>query len=187
MKDHKGEEKGRRAPRGRRSGFFGALLLFLAGLTAGLGVAALLAFHINQIPLPLIAPPTRDTDTRNFLEPEEAEDDSLQFHQILIDRNPPQIAGEEEPPAAEEPRPTPAPATYFIQVGAFNERNAADAMLGELALLNVRGAVREAPGQGGLLYRVLVGPFPTAAEAEEVRAQLAFNGYNSSLVSTRSP
>jgi len=189
VKDHKSDRQPKRQKR-RKPGFFSSLLLFASGFTAGLGTAAFLAYQINQVPLPFIAPPTRDDDSaRKFLEPETPEEEGLQFHQILRDRTPPQIAEEEdepEPEAAEAPRPTPSPGAFFIQVGAFSDREAAESMIGELALLNVRASVRQAAGGSDTPFRVLVGPYPTSGEAEEMQAQLAFSGYNSNLVSARS-
>ncbi len=164
-------------------------MLFLSGMTAGLGTAALLALKINEVPLPFIAPPTRDAGERNFLEPEEPKSENLQFQEILRNRTPPKSIDTDPEPAntgeGNEERLNSTATAFFIQIGAFNDNGAADRLKGELALLNIAAEVRRAASNGQTLYRVLAGPYETAASAERVQAQLAFNGYNTNLISAR--
>ncbi len=177
MKDHKPRST-KKAPR-RGLSFLSSVFLFFSGLAAGLGVAAMLAYRVNQVPLPLIAPPTRDVQTPLSLEPERKEEESLEFHNILRDRDPPRIGEDPAEPAEAEPE------AFFIQVGSFGEQGRAEALRGELALLNIKASVRPVGDGDGRRYRVVVGPYDTSAATEETKARLALNGYNSNVLSMR--
>lgn len=183
MRDHKPRST-KKAPR-RGLSFLSSVFLFFSGLAAGLGVAAMLAYRVNQVPLPLIAPPTRDVQVPLSLEPERKEEESLEFHSILRDRDPPRIGEDPPDPAAGRPEEEEEPGAFFIQVGSFGERGRAEALRGELALLNIKASVRPAGDGDGRRYRVVVGPYETAAATEETKARLALNGYNSNVLSMR--
>lgn len=189
MKDH--TPKTAKKPPRRRSSFVALLFLFASGVATGLGLAAFLAFQINQVPLPLIDPPTRDATSPLLLEPEkEEEEEGLEFHRILRDRTPPQVGGGAEPepsPAPDAPEAEADAASYFIQVGSFNDQGNAESLRGELALLNIKASVRRHGADGGPQFRVVVGPYSSAAATEETQARLALAGYNSSVLSVRSP
>ncbi|MBM3750852.1 MAG: SPOR domain-containing protein [Acidimicrobiia bacterium] len=93
---------------------------------------------------------------------------------------PPTPPAETTPPPAAQPEPAPTAVTgdWFLQVGAYGGRQAADGVVGNLKKLNVPAFVL-APGAGASdrLFRVRVGPYVTRAEADGVRARLAREGY----------
>jgi cell division protein FtsN len=85
-------------------------------------------------------------------------------------------------PVVEAP-PPPAPASpttgdWFLQVGAFSGRQAADGLVANLKKLEVPAFVL-VPGAGAAdrLFRVRVGPYGTQADAEAVRVRLVREGF----------
>ncbi len=84
--------------------------------------------------------------------------------------SPPATAAAEPPPAAD--------GGWFLQVGAFRGREAADGLVAKLKAIKVSAFVlvptRGAPDQ---LFRVRVGPYGTQSEADDVRARLVREGY----------
>lgn len=66
----------------------------------------------------------------------------------------------------------PATGGFMVQVGAFGERDKADAMRGELVAEGFRAVVEQAGG----VNRVRVGPYDSREEAERVEARLSAAG-----------
>ncbi len=82
-------------------------------------------------------------------------------------------------PATDAPAqsPTPAPAAptrteYLLQVGAFREAGAAEQRRAELILSGMQAQTKSIGVEDGVLYRVIVGPFPTMAETRRVMGEL---------------
>ena len=81
-------------------------------------------------------------------------------------------------PAAQAARPAAGTgrAGFYVQVGAFSNQANANGLAQSLG-----GSVRP----GGGLYRVQMGPFRTAAEAQAARAEAARRGYGDARVLTQ--
>ena len=83
-------------------------------------------------------------------------------------------------PVVEEPPPAPPAVTgdWFLQVGAFSGRQAADGLVANLKKLDTPAFVLvPTAGAADRLFRVRVGPYATQPEAEAVRARLVREGY----------
>lgn len=76
------------------------------------------------------------------------------------------------PPAAPPPAPLPTATEYLLQAGAFREAGAAEQRRAELLLAGMAAQTKSIGVEDGVLYRVLVGPFPSMAEARRVTAVL---------------
>ncbi len=89
-----------------------------------------------------------------------------------------------EPPAkpAEKPAPKPQTGGWVVQVMALRSREGADKLSSDLKTKGYPAFVAN-PARG--LYRVRVGPFPKRAEAEQIAARLAREGYPSPSVQAR--
>lgn len=84
-------------------------------------------------------------------------------------------------PAAPAASSAAAPsAGVFIQVGAYRSREDAERQQAQMALMGFESRVTPAGDDG--LVRVRLGPYATAAQANEVRARLSESGVSSSLV-----
>lgn len=84
------------------------------------------------------------------------------------------------PPPAAEPAATPPAATgdWFLQVGAYSARQAADGVMANLKKLDVPAFVLvPTAGSPDRLFRVRVGPYATRDEADGVRTRLVREGY----------
>lgn len=62
--------------------------------------------------------------------------------------------------------------TYFIQIGAFDKQEAAEARRAELALAGIDAKVSERAQSGKTIYRVRFGPFATPEESQRAQERL---------------
>ncbi|MGU9952267.1 MAG: SPOR domain-containing protein [Gammaproteobacteria bacterium WSBS_2016_MAG_OTU1] len=156
-----------------KSGIGRAILFLALGFTGGIGVAAYFAVYINELPLPLSAPPTRDSNSPGEESTERTRRETLQFHETLRQRQAPSA------PKQATNEPEAHNFVYYVQLGAFADESTAEELRGEIALQGSEASI--APGKtgsGGNIFRVWLGPYITEEEAEESRAQLALQGYN---------
>ena len=161
----------------RRGGFGKTLFVFLLGLTVGSGAAAYVAFRVNETPLPFISPPTRSDDGAPFPARPDAGEDVLQYPKSLRKGRAPAAADGDEPDAAARRF------VYYLQLGAFRERAAAEELRGQIAFAGFQAEIREASlASGEKLFRIWLGPYEKERDAEEQRALLAQDGHQASLL-----
>ncbi|MGI9298532.1 MAG: SPOR domain-containing protein [Gammaproteobacteria bacterium] len=167
----------RRRVASKGGGFWGGLFLLILGFTGGAGAAAVFAAYINELPLPLSPPPTRDANRPAEDSLQRTRRETLEFHETLRQRHAAPVSAEDDSapsaPAAESRR-----FVYYLQFGAFARRDAAEGLRGELALSGAQAEIRAGGGEGGEVFRVWAGPYPSSAAAEESRAELALQGYD---------
>jgi cell division protein FtsN len=72
--------------------------------------------------------------------------------------------------------------TYYLQAGAFRERQDAEATKARLALMGVAAAIAERKSEMGTLYRVRVGPFDDVEGMNRARVRLSDNGVDAAVV-----
>ena len=106
-------------------------------------------------------------------------------------RNPAAIlAGQAPSPAplaAAAPGPAQAakgaePYTYFVQAGAFQRPDDAEAQRARLTMMGLEPRVLEREQAGRTVYRVRLGPFDKQTDAEALRDKLAATGMEAALV-----
>ena len=94
----------------------------------------------------------------------------------------------EKPAASAAPAPEGAASaggagfTYYLQAGAFRERQDAEATKARLALMGVAAAIAERKSEMGTLYRVRVGPFDDVEGMNRARVRLSDNGVDAAVV-----
>ena len=74
------------------------------------------------------------------------------------------------------------PFTYFVQAGAFQRAEDAEAQRAKLTMLGLEPRILEREQSGRTVYRVRMGPFEKQAEAEALREKLAATGMEAALV-----
>lgn len=99
---------------------------------------------------------------------------------------PPATSRQNEKPAT-SPAPEPSSAgsggfTYYLQAGAFRERQDAEATKARLALMGVAATIAERKSEMGTLYRVRVGPFDDVEGMNRARVRLSDNGVDAAVV-----
>ncbi len=99
---------------------------------------------------------------------------------------PPATSRQNEKPAT-SPAPEPSSAsgggfTYYLQAGAFRERQDAEATKARLALMGVAATIAERKSELGTLYRVRVGPFDDVEGMNRARVRLSDNGVDAAVV-----
>lgn len=170
-----------------------AVVTFLLGVAVGKGVRG----DVSDAPMSASA----DTETVVPAEPTAQPAPELGYHDLLAGAGatpppttsaPPTPPVESTPPpvpepqaAAPEPQPAPTAAagSSFLQFGAYSRRQAADGQVAALKKLNVAAFVLVPPaGSVDRLFRVRVGPYASAAEAEAARARLVREGYKTTVV-----
>ena len=103
---------------------------------------------------------------------------------ILMGQTPaPAVAASTPPnPKVGKAAPGSDPFTYFVQAGAFQRADDAEAQRAKLTMLGLEPRVLEREQAGRTVYRVRVGPFDKQAEAEALRDKLAATGMEAALV-----
>jgi cell division protein FtsN len=74
------------------------------------------------------------------------------------------------------------PLQYFVQVGAFNGPEDAQAQRAKLALMGLDARVSEREQAGRTVFRVRLGPFERLDDAEKMKAELHSGGMEAALV-----
>lgn len=90
-----------------------------------------------------------------------------------------------QPVAMQSGRDKPQPVDgliYYLQAGAFLNRNEAEGVKSRLALLGLSAKLSERASDNGTLYRVRIGPFSQVEEMRHARTLLAENGMQSVIV-----
>ena len=88
-------------------------------------------------------------------------------------------------PAATPPTPPAPVASYIVQVGAYQQVQEADQTKALLALQGISSTIQRITKEGqGVWFRVIVGPYGTAPEAQAARTRLANAGFKSLLLKT---
>jgi cell division protein FtsN len=190
MRDYKPRARdAKRKPSG------GTLIGIFIGLVLGLALAAALALYMTNAPVPFVtradkARATAPQADRALAETARSADakagDSskprFDFYKILPGQEVP-VTEKELRAAAKSPDKAAAKDLYFVQAGAFQNPADADNLKARLALAGLVASVEPAnlPDKG-IWYRVRLGPYTQLDEINRVRATLAQNGIDASLV-----
>ncbi len=89
-------------------------------------------------------------------------------------------------PAAPTKPAAQGPVQYVLQVGAYSTREDAERQRAKVALIGQEAHVDERVVNGRTLYRVRVGPFTSAQQAEQTQKLLGDNGVQTALMRTGS-
>ncbi len=73
---------------------------------------------------------------------------------------------------------------YIVQIGAYGNRGDAEAQRAKVALSGLEAHIDTRTVGDRTLYRVRVGPFPTADQADRAQRSLSDNGIGSAVVKT---
>ncbi|MET0680031.1 MAG: SPOR domain-containing protein [Burkholderiales bacterium] len=191
MRDYK--PRAREAKR-RPSG--GTLIGIFIGLVLGLALAAGLALYMTNVPVPFVTradkaratPPQADralAETARGAEAKggDASKPRFDFYKILPGQEVPVTEKELRAAAKAAEKAGAAKDLYFVQAGSFQNPADADNLKARLALAGLVASVEPAnlPDKG-IWYRVRLGPFTQVDEINRVRASLAQNGIDASLV-----
>lgn len=77
--------------------------------------------------------------------------------------------------------------TYFVQAGAFQRPDDAEAQRARLTMMGLEPRVLEREQAGRTVYRVRLGPFDKQTDAETLREKLAATGMEAALVRMERP
>ncbi len=191
MRDYKTRARERkRRPAG------GTLIGIFIGLVIGLALAGGLALYMTNAPVPFVtradkARATSPQADRALAETaRSAESKSgdparprFDFYKILPGQEVPVTESELRAAARSPDKAGAAKDLYFVQAGAFQNPADADNLKARLALAGLVASVEPAnlPDKG-TWYRVRLGPYTHLDEINRVRATLAQNGVDASLV-----
>lgn len=186
--------KPRQAPRSKGSGL---LLGLFVGFLLGVTVAAVIAIYFFKSPVPFVNKGVAPAKSGTLDAKGKGEDGKprFDFYRILPGQEEPvtdkqlreaakqQAAKDKSDKDAAAPQPN---EIYFIQAGAFQNPAEADNQKAKLALLGLEASVEPTNvPEKGTWYRVRLGPLSTVDEINRVRAQLAQNGIEGSLVKVK--
>lgn len=175
---------------------FGWASLFVAfalGVTVALAISAAAFKIINDAPVPFVSK----------VQNTQPEDDSIRAQKDPNQKLYAEGQGTEQKSAdaiatitaaGSSVGPTMAPADqaaadgkldtrrYWVQAGAFSQSSDADSMLARIAFIGLDAKISYRHEDGKRLYRVRVGPFDTAAQAEEIKQSLADNAIQGTVI-----
>ena len=160
-----------------KRGCLGALLLLMFGSFIGMGLAAAVAVYVNELHLPFIDTPTRDSSLTPEQSRERSKREALEFHDALKRRQTLPLVEDESESGDAEPSTEQRRFVWHLQVGAFAAKEAAEERRAELALAGYAAAIHQGKTASGDVHRVWLGPFNSESDAEELRAKLALEGY----------
>lgn len=86
------------------------------------------------------------------------------------------------PPTAPPLDTAPAGTTWWVQVGAYSAREAAEQVRETLRVADLPAVVQSASVEGRPVHRVRIGPFPAAAQAESAQARAVLLGHAQATV-----
>jgi cell division protein FtsN len=183
--------------------FGGTILGLILGLTIGLVLALGVAFYLSKTPpqekpgirapnLPLTikpvvpveeegassAPPPLDLNKplQSKKPATNAEASSDPIRDIANGKKP------EQKPEQKSPENKTTEATFFIQIGAYSKQAEADAQKANLAMQGIQAQMSEATVDGNVVWRVRIGPFPTAEETKPITNKLSGLGIKPTII-----
>ena len=187
------------ATRRRSEGNF--LVGIFVGVVIGLAVSLAIAFYLNRSPVPFITAKPKPAEKDGGKAPAFAglpqsaaapttapEKPKFDFYKILPGAEEPVTERElrERLKASRSGQQEVSKDVYFIQAGSFQNPADADNQKARLAILGFESSVEPAnlPDKG-TWYRVRLGPYTKVEEINKVRATLAQNGIDASLVKVK--
>lgn len=157
--------------------FIKGIFIYLLGVSTGTVGAALLAAYVNELHLPFIeTSPTRDLPAAQDDDDPTATDE-FKFRDLLT--RPDDVLTPITATPGNDDLPDPARRfDFYLQLGAYRNNATAETLRGKIALSGLPALIETSQlADGGTLYRVWVGPYPDREQTENIRAQLAFEGY----------
>ena len=106
------------------------------------------------------------------------------IHQSESSSRPPQPSnrqGQGQERAAQSTEEPPGDAGYILQVAGFGTADKASQLVADLRR-KYKSAHAQAPAGDDTIYRVLIGPYPTRAEADQVAGELAAQGMKGVMI-----
>ena len=174
----------------RNQGVLQGVLPFLTGLTIGLFVAFIVYLneHFNAIETETPEIIIADTNVEKKVDemedklPEETVEPKFDFYTIL----PKTEVSVSEWVASEETEPEPIPdedGLYILQVGSFEDYNAADQVKAKLAFMGITADIQRVVINGrDVRHRVRIGPYKDINELKLARDQLIENKFDFMLL-----
>ena len=164
------------------------LLPFTTGLVIGLFVAFIVYLHEHQNNVEISETPelvvknTGNTDTTANQQEKNIPEPKFDFYQIL----PSMEVNVSEWEANEQGKPEDVAdetSVYILQVGSFQQYEAADEIKAKLALLGINADIQRVVINGhDVLHRVRVGPYKDLEKLQEVRERLLANNLESMVL-----
>jgi cell division protein FtsN len=175
----------------------GTLIGIFIGLVLGLAVASGVAIYMTNAPVPFVnraadrakaSAPQADRNLAEHARTAEAksgqpERPRFDFYKILPGQEEPVTERDLKAAAKAGDKAGASADLYFVQAGAFQNPADADNLKARLALMGLMASVEPASlPDRGTWYRVRLGPYNQLEEINRVRATLAQNGVDASLV-----
>lgn len=164
----------------KKGGFWRGLILFLFGAACGTGGIAAVAVYVNGLHLPFIKEQDKTHLPNLSADRHRSEREAVEFQDILRNRQPtpPPPTPAETATSPPPPSTTPRHFAYFLQIGAYHNRQIAEDLRGQMIINGANATINTGTlADGRTLYRVWTGPFSNEETAEEERAKLALEGY----------
>ncbi|MCZ4064882.1 SPOR domain-containing protein [Oxalobacter aliiformigenes] len=162
---------------------------FIIGLITGLVIAVIVAFMVTKTPIPFAGRKDRPASTPTpAVAGASASDPNQSLYgketprpTLPVTADNPANTSAQQTVAATSPQMSPEEKTAcYLQAGAFRNRNEAENMRGNLALLGFESHISETLSNSGIIYRVRLGPYK-GNTASNVQNKLKQNGINTTV------
>ena len=175
----------------------GTLLGVLIGFALGVAVAGVIAFFFTKTPNPFegksvrgeVASPHLSSVERELAK--QGERPRFDFTKILpgteerrVQKEAPATAGDKStPPVEAAAQPTEKTGKYFLQAGAYQNVADAEDQRAKLALMGIEASMQSVTlPDKGTLNRVRLGPYSSADEMNQVKADLTKRGIPTAVI-----
>lgn len=173
----------------------GTIMGFIVGLITGLVIAVIVALMVTKTPIPFAS--RKDSSGNAPIPATTTHPPAGDPNQSLYSKDTPKpaisapiadnTATTPERPMSATTLQTQQPAAvtedktlYYLQAGAFKNRNEAENMRGNLALLGFESHISEGTSNSGILYRVRLGPFRNEV-LNKTQSRLKQNGISTTI------
>ena len=159
-----------------RTSFSAVFCAFVLGGVIAMACAAAAAIWITDAPIPFVS------KVKTVSEADEQALKGVDPNQPLLQQN----AAAEAAPAVSGTAPAGAAApaaksSSWVDLGSFPNEKAAEATRDKVAFMGLDAVIQKTIVSGRTSWRVVMGPYESAQDAEQINQNLATNGINGSV------
>lgn len=153
---------------------------FASGVVTALIITAGIFIWISNAPVPLVNKVQQVSQT---VDPSLLDGKSIDPNRPLYSGNAVTVTDSQVASVtAGTPQAAPQGERFWVQAGTFSQSEDAESMRARIAFMGLDAQITNRSENGQRLWRVRIGPFESAVQAEEIKQSLADNGIQSTVL-----